>query len=104
MYNLQPVLRAICNENDHFAAPTVTLPIETARKLLCESTLEIKLTDKITLKTNSIEIVTSKLDKKYSDEQGGLGESNFPCSMCTASKEEIRDMKFINAGFPIDRT
>ena len=104
VYNLQPVLRAVCNENDHFATHTVTLPIETARKLLCESTLEIKLTDKITLKTNSIEIVTSKLDKKYSDEQGGLGESNFPCSMCTASKEEIRDMKFINAGFPIDRT
>ena len=55
-------------------------------------------------KTTSIEIVTFKLDNNYSDEQRGLGESYFPCTMCTASKEEIRDVKYINAGFPIDRT
>ena len=104
VFNLQPVLRAACNENDHYSTHFITIPIEKARELLCQSSMEIQLSDNITLKTKSIEIITSKVDKKYSDEQGGLGETNFPCHMCTASKEEIRDIAVIQKGFPIDRT
>ena len=104
VYNLQPVLRAAANENDHFSTHSLTIPIEKARKLLCQSSIEIKLSEEISLKTQSIEIITSKVDKKYSDEQGGLGETNFPCHICTASKEQIRNLQHVEAGFPIDRT
>ena len=104
VYNLQPVLRAACNENDHYATHSLTIPIETARKYLGESVMEVKISDNVTLRTNSIEIVTSKLDKKYADEQGGTGEGNFPCNLCTSTKEQIRDTNYIKKGFAINRT
>ena len=72
VYSLQPVLRAACNENDHFATHYLTIP-----SLLCSSSIEVKISDKILLKSTSIEIVTSKIDKKYVDEQGGTGEKIF---------------------------
>ena len=74
VYNLQPVLRAACNENDHHSTHSLTIPIELARKYLCESSMEVHLSENLIIRTNSIEIVTSKLDKKYADEQGGTGD------------------------------
>ena len=104
VYNLQPVLRAACNENDHYSTHSLTIPIELARKYLCESIMEVEISDNVTLKTNSIEIVTSKVDKKYADEQGGTGEGNYPCNLCTATKEEIRSIDCIKKGFELNRT
>ena len=104
VYNLQPNLRAACNENDHYATHSLTLPIENSRKNLCESSIEVSLSSTVLLKSESIEIITSKIDKKYADEQGGTGESNYPCNLCTASKVEIRDIKEIKKGFKLDRT
>ena len=104
VYNLQPVLRAACNENDHHSTHSLTIPIELARKYLCESSMEVQLSENVMLRTNSIEIVTSKLDKKYADEQGGTGEGNFPCNLCTSSKEEIRRITCIEEGFDLNRT
>ena len=104
VYSLQPVLRAACNENNHYSTHSLTIPIETARKHLCESSMEINISDKLILRTNSIEIVTSKVDKKYQDEQGGTGEGNFPCNLCTSSKAEIMSIKCIDQGFALNRT
>ena len=104
VFNLQPKLRAACNENDHFATHSLTVPIETARSLLCQSSIEVRISEDILLKSESIEIITSKIDKKYADEQGGLGEGNYPCNLCTASKEEIRSLKHIKEGFKLNRT
>ena len=41
---------------------------------------------------------------KYADEQGGTGEGNFPCNLCTSTKEQIRDTNYIKKGFAINRT
>ena len=100
--SLQPVLRAACDENDHFSTHSLTIPIEQARQYLCES--DIRLSPEVILRTTKIEIITSKIDKKYADEQGGTGERNFPCNLCTSSKEDIRDVAQIEHGFDLNRT
>ena len=104
VFNLQPKLRAACNENDHFATHSLTVPIEAARDLLCQSSIEVKLSEEVILKSNTIEIITSKIDKESADKQGGTGEGNFPCNLCTASKEEIRSIESIKQGFKLNRT
>ena len=104
VFNLQPKLRAACNENDHYATHSLTVPIEMARSLLCQSSMEVRISEDVLIRAESIEIITSKIDKKYADEQGGLGEGNYPCNLCTASKEEIRSIKHIKEGFRLDRT
>ena len=100
---LQPVLRAACNENYHYATHSLTITLELARNFLCESTMEVKVSPEVTLKAEKIEIITSKIDKKYADEQGGTGERNYPCNLCTSSKEEIRNLMNIE-GFELNRT
>ena len=64
----------------------LTIPIETAGEYLCQSSMEVKLSESLTPITNTIEIVTSKVDKKYADEQVGTGESNYYCNLCTSNK------------------
>ena len=66
--------------------------------------MEVKISDTLSLITNSIEIVTSKVDKKYADEQGGTGEGNYPCNLCTSKRSDMRDLQCIENGFEINRT
>jgi len=103
VYSLQPVLRAACIENDNFSTHSLTIPIEAARQYLYKSTMEVKISPEITLNAVNIEIVTSKIDKKYADEQGGTGERNYLCNLCTSLKEEIRDITDISQGFELNR-
>ena len=99
VYNLQPKLRATTNENDHYASHGLTVSIEASRSVLSQSSIEVKISENVLLKSESIDIVTSKIDKKYADEQGGTGEGNFPCKLCTVTKEEIRTIRNIKEGF-----
>ena len=57
-----------------------------------------------TLNATEINIDTSKIDKKLADEQGGLGNSTYPCLLCTFSKDDHRDRNLVSEGFPINRT
>ena len=66
--------------------------------------MEVKISPEITLNAVNIEIVTSKIDKNHADEQGGTGERNYPCNLCTSLKEEIRDITHISKGFELNRT
>ena len=104
IFSLTPVMRAQANENDHFATHTLTIPIESEREALEKCILKVKISENYTLNANDITIDTTKLDKKYNDEQGGLGDSNYPCLLCTFSKEDHRNPSLVKNGFPINRT
>ena len=104
VFSLTPVMRALANENNHYSTHTLTAPIENERNALSNCTLKTKISDSYTLVATSITIDTTKLDKKYNDEQGGLGDTNYPCLLCTSSKEEHRDISKVKNGFPINRT
>ena len=43
VYSLQQFLRAACNENDHFSTHYLTIKIESARRLLCDSVMEVQI-------------------------------------------------------------
>ena len=43
-------------------------------------------------------------DLKLLIEDSGLGLSNFPCSLCQAHRNEIRNPANIRQGFPINRS
>ena len=66
LYDSQKVSvpKAACNVNEYYSTYSLTIPIETAKKHLCGSVIVVEIFDNVTLRTNSIEIVTSKLDKK----------------------------------------
>ena len=104
VYSLTPVMRASANENNHFSTHTLTVPIENEREALGNCTLKVKISDDYTLVAKDITIDTTKLDKKYNDEQGGLGDTNYPCLLCTFSKDDHRDISKVKEGFPINRT
>ena len=104
VFSLTPVMRAAANENNHLSTHHLCVPIENERAALSNCSLKVKISDKYTLNATTINIDTSKIDKKLADEQGGLGNSTYPCLMCTYSKDDHRDKHLVMKGFPIDRT
>ena len=100
VFSLTPVLRAAVNENNHLSTHHLCVPIENERAALCNCSLKVKISDQYTLNATEINIDTSKIDKKLADEQGGLGNSTYPCLLCTFSKEEHMDMALVRTGFP----
>ena len=65
--------------------------------------LEVQLDQNLSLLAE-IEIRSTMKDQKLLQEESGLGLSNYPCTLCLASKNEIRDPENIIRGFPINRT
>ena len=101
-------MRGAMDENDKFTSITILRDIEKRRTALNMgdgSTLAmlIQLTDDYVLRIR-YNINQAKVDLKWRIQMAGLGMSTFPCTLCDAKKEDIRDPDKIKAGFPINRT
>ena len=68
-----------------------------------DTRIEVQLSEEITLLAE-IEIRSTMKDIKLLEEETGMGLSNFPCTLCEASKSDIRDPVNITRGFPVTRT
>ena len=65
--------------------------------------MEVKLTDDFSILVQ-FEIRQTMRDMKMQMEEDGLGLSSFPCMLCDADKNEIRDQHKIKTGFPMNRS
>ena len=79
--------------------------VETQRNALnsCDIRMEVELNKDFSLLCE-IEIRSTMRDLKLAQEEAGLGLTNFPCSLCHASKQDIRNPDLIRQGFVINRT
>ena len=68
-----------------------------------DTRIEVQLSEEMTLLAE-IEIRSTMKDIKLLEEETGMGLSNFPCTLCEASKSDIRDPVNITRGFPVTRT
>ena len=98
----KPVMRAACNENEHFSTHLITIPIERERSAMEKIKLRVNLNEKYSL-VSTFEIDPSKIDLKYNQDQSGLGDRNFGCHLCTAPRSAWFERKSILAGFPLNR-
>lgn len=78
--------------------------VEKQRSALTDDTvrLEVVLDDYCLLL--AIQIHSTMQDLKLVQESQGLGLSTYPCHLCDASREDIRNILKIKEGFPINRT
>ena len=65
--------------------------------------LEVKLSEDYSLLVQ-FTIRETMRDMKLQQEEEGLGLSTYPCTLCDADKEAIKDPEHIQRGFPINRS
>ena len=65
--------------------------------------MEVQLNKEYSLLV-TFDIRSTMKDLKLQQEESGLLLSSYPCTLCTASRSEIRDPQRISLGFTIDRT
>ena len=93
--------RGHLDENCKFSTMQVLRIIELQRSALSSKDvrLEVKLSEDYSLLVQ-FTIRETMRDMKLQQEEEGLGLSTYPCTLCDADKEAIKDPEHIQRGFP----
>ena len=97
--------RGHVDENCHYSTMQVLRAVEIERSALnsTDIRMEVELSEDFSLLAE-FEIRQTMRDMKMQQEEDGLGLTSFPCTLCDASKNEIRNPEKIRSGFPMNRT
>ena len=107
-FHLQPLtilLPGHLDENDRFSTMQILRCLELQRSAIASSDirLEVQLSEACSLLVE-IDIRSTMRDLKLAIEEQGLGLNTFPCTLCDAGRDDMRDPEKIKLGFPINRS